>query len=84
MNNKQFEEFYWPSLTYMIEGMIERGIVPCPFFEGGYSQRLEYLTDFAKKHKGKMIYWFHDIKMKQVKDMMGNYVAIRGNVQHLY
>ena len=80
MNNKQFEEFYWPSLTYMIEGMIERGIVPCPFFEGGYSARLEYLADFAKKHKGKMIYWFHDIDLKQVKDMMGDYVAIRGNI----
>ena len=61
MNNKQFEEFYWPSLTLMMEGMIERGIVPCPFFEGGYSDRLGYLADFAKKHKGKMVYWFHDI-----------------------
>lgn len=80
MNNKQFEEFYWPSLTFMMEGMMERGIIPCPLFEGGYSERLEYLADFSKKHKGKMIYWFHQIDMKQVKDMMGDYVAIRGNI----
>lgn len=80
MNNKQFEEFYWPSLTYMMEGMIARSIIPCPFFEGGYSERLEFLADFAKKHKGKMIYWFHDIDMKQVKDMMGDSICIRGNI----
>ncbi|MBN2157187.1 MAG: hypothetical protein JW776_14175 [Candidatus Lokiarchaeota archaeon] len=80
MNNKQFEEFYWPSLTMMMEGMIEREIIPVPFFEGCYSDRLEYLAEFAKKHKGKMVYWFHDIDMKQVKEMMGQYVCIRGNV----
>lgn len=56
MSNEQFEEFYWPTLTKVMEGLIENDLIPMPFFEGGYNQRLEYLKEFAKKHKGKVIY----------------------------
>ena len=80
MSNKQFEEFYWPGLTKTMEGMIKRDIIPMPFFEGRYSDRLEYLAEFAKKHKGKLVYWFHDTDIVKVKELMGDYVCIRGNV----
>ncbi len=51
-----------------------------PFFEGYYDQRLQYLAEFAKKHPGKLVYWFHNVDMKKAKEMMGDYVTIRGNV----
>ena len=80
MSNDQFEEFYWPGLTALMEGMIKKDIIPMPFYEGRYTDRLEFLAEFAKKHKGKMVYWFHDTDIIKVKEMMGDYVCIRGNV----
>ena len=80
MSNDQFEEFYWPSLTKLMNGMIKKNIIPMPFFEGGYNDRLEFLADFAKKHRAKAVYWFDDTDIIKVKEMMGDYVTIKGNV----
>jgi len=80
MSNEQFEEFYWPGLIKLMEGMIAKDIIPMPFYEGRYTDRLEFLAEFAKKHKGKMVYWFHDTDIIKVKEMMGDYVCIRGNI----
>jgi uroporphyrinogen-III decarboxylase len=63
-----------------MEKMIARDYIPMPFFEGSYNQRLDYLEEFAKKHKGKMLYWFDDTDIFKVKEMMGDYVCIKGNV----
>ena len=80
MSNEQFEEFYWPTLTDVMEKLIARDYIPMPFFEGSYNQRLDYLEEFAKKHKRKMVYWFDDTDIFDVKDRMGDYVCIKGNV----
>jgi len=80
MSNDQFEEFYWPSLSRLMDLMIKRDIIPMPFFEGRYSERLEFLGEFAKAHKAKAVYWFHDTDIIKVKEMMGDHVCIRGNV----
>ena len=80
MSNGQFEEFYWPSLVKLMEGMIKKDIIPMPFFEGRYTDRLEFLAEFAKQHKAKAVYWFHDTDIIKVKEMMGDHVCIRGNV----
>ena len=62
-----------------MEGVIEKGTIPCPFFEGGYKDCLEYLAEFAKKHKGKLVYMFDRTNIAKAKEMMGDYVCIRGN-----
>ena len=80
MSNKQFEEFYWPTLTAVMDKMIALDYIPMPFFEGSYNQRLVYLEEFAKTHKGKMVYWFDNTDILKVKEMMGDYVCIKGNV----
>lgn len=80
MSREQFEEFYWPTLTSIMEGLIEKGLIPCPFYEGGYNERLDYLGEFAKKHPGKMIYWFDRTDIIHAKEVFGDYVTIRGNV----
>ncbi len=80
MNEKQFETFYWPTLTRVWDGLIEKGFIPMPFFEGKYTARFPFLTDFAKKHKGKIIYWFDQSDIIKGKEEFGEYVCIRGNV----
>ncbi len=80
MNFEQFETFYWPYLTKTIEGLIENNFIPMPFFEGKYTDRFQYLAEFAKKHKGKMIYWFDQSDIIKGKEIFGDYACIRGNV----
>ncbi len=80
MSRDQFKEFYWPTLTATMEGLIQNNLIPCPFYEGGYNERLDYLTEFAKKHRGKLIYWFDRTDIIKAKEMFGEYATIRGNV----
>ncbi|MBD3196632.1 MAG: hypothetical protein GF317_16370 [Candidatus Lokiarchaeota archaeon] len=80
MSNKQFEEFYWPTLTTVMEGLMKADLIPCPFYEGGYNERLDYLGEFAKQHKGKLIYWFDRTDMKKAKENFGDYATLRGNI----
>ena len=80
MSNKQFEEFYWPTLVKVMEGLIQKDLMPLPFFEGGYNERLSYLQEFAKNNKGKVLYYFDRTDMKKAKEMFGDYVCLRGNV----
>jgi len=80
MSNKQFETFYWPTLSKVMEGLIKNDLIPMPFFEGSYNDRLEYLQEFAKKHKGKLIYWFDRTDIFKAKEMFGDYACIRGNI----
>ncbi len=63
-----------------MESFIDHGFIPEPFFEGRYTERLECLTDFAKQHKGKLIYWFDKTDIIKAKEILGDYVCIRGNV----
>jgi uroporphyrinogen-III decarboxylase len=80
MSNKQFEEFYWPTLVKVMEGLIKKDLMPMPFFEGGYNERLSYLQEFAKNNRGKVLYYFDRTDMSKAKEMFGDYVCLRGNV----
>ena len=80
MSNAQFEEFYWPGATELMEKMIERGLTPKAHFQGDFSDRLDYLGEFAKKHKGKLIYRFDVADFIEVKERIGDHACIRGGV----
>ena len=80
MSNEQFEEFYWPTLKRIMEGFIKHNLIPGLFLEGGYNQRLEYLAEFAKKHKGQVLYMFDRTDIIKAKEILGDYACIRGNV----
>jgi len=80
MSFEQFETFYWPQLTAIMEGLIKNKLIPMPFFEGKYTDRFEYLAEFAKNHKGKVIYWFDQSDIIKGKEIFGDYACIRGNV----
>ena len=80
MNDKQYREFYWPSLKELFVGLIKGGKIPMPFFEGKYNQRLKYIAEFGKEYPGKIIAWFDQTDLFKAKEMFGDKVCIRGNV----
>jgi hypothetical protein len=77
MSLKQFETFYWPTLKGLMIGLIDAGLIPCPFFEGRYDSRLEYLLEIPK---GKMLGYFDASDIFKVKEILGNHLCIMGNV----
>ncbi len=51
MSDKQFRDFYWPTLKKVIIGLINEGLVPQLFAEGSYSSRLEVISRSCPKAK---------------------------------
>ena len=45
MSDADFRTFYWPTLKAVMMGLIEEGVVPVMFAEGGYTKRLEVIAD---------------------------------------
>jgi len=77
MSLDQFKTFYWPTLRKLMVGLIEEGLVPCPFFEGDCTSRLEMIADIPK---GKACYAFERTNIFKAKEILGDHVCIRGNV----
>jgi uroporphyrinogen-III decarboxylase len=75
MSLKQFETFYWPSLKKLMLTLIDEGITPCPFFEGDYTSRLEYLADLPK---GKVLGLFDATDIFKAKEILGGTMCISG------
>lgn len=77
MSDEQFRTFYWPTLRKLIIGLVNEGIVPLLFAEGGYNQRLEVICDVPK---GKTVWWFDKTDMDRAKQTVGQVACIAGNV----
>ena len=77
MSDEQFRTFYWPTLRKLIIGLVDEGIVPLLFAEGGYQQRLEVISDVPE---GKTVWWFDLTDMAKVKATVGQTSCIAGNV----
>ncbi|MBN1314701.1 MAG: hypothetical protein JXA42_04515 [Anaerolineales bacterium] len=77
MSNEQFEKFYWPTLKAVILGLIEAGLTPCPFFEGIYDQRLQYLKELPP---GKVMGLFDRSDLALVKKELGDIMCIAGGM----
>jgi len=77
MSLKQFETFYWPSFKKVVLALIDKGITPCPFFEGIWDARLEYLLEFPK---GKVLCHFAQTDMVLAKKVLGGHLCIMGDV----
>lgn len=72
-----FEKFYWPALKQVMLALIEKDLVPCPFFEGEWNDRLEYLLELPK---GKVLCHFAQTNMKRAKEVLGGHLCIMGGV----
>ena len=77
MSVDQFKTFYWPFLRRQIIAHIEAGLVPCVFWEGDCTSRLEIIGDIPK---GKAIYWFERTDIVRAKQVLGDVVCLRGGV----
>lgn len=77
MSDEQFEKFYWPQLKALILALIDAGLNPCPFFEGGYNQRLKYLKELPP---GKVLGLFDRSDMVKVKREVGDRMCIAGGM----
>ena len=76
MSNKQFEEFYWPTLKEVMMGLVDEGLVPLPFAEGNYEPRLEIIADMPRSST---IWFFEHMDMAKAKKILGH-TCIAGNV----
>jgi hypothetical protein len=77
ISRKQFEKFYWPTFKQTMLNMVEEGLIPAPFAEGTYNQRLDYLTELPEKS----VLWFFDrTDMHKAKDVLRGHSPIMGNV----
>ncbi len=79
MSNKDFAKFYWPTLKALILGLIQEGVVPSMFVEGGYNQRLEVIAASGLP-AGKTIWMFDKTDMAAAKKLFGPWACIAGNV----
>jgi hypothetical protein len=79
MSNKDFEKFYWPTLKAVILGLVEQGIVPYMFVEGGYNQRLDIIAD-KDIPAGTTMWIFDQSDMNEVKKRFLGWACYGGNV----
>jgi hypothetical protein len=56
ISRQHFEKFYWPTFKQLMLNMIHEGLIPAPFAEGIYNQRLDYLTELPRAS----VLWFFD------------------------
>lgn len=77
MNNKQFKEFYWPSLKRYYLALIDNGLIPEPFYEGDYTPRLEYLAELPP---GKIMGHYDKIDRQKHKEILGGIACFWGDV----
>ncbi|MCJ7593712.1 MAG: uroporphyrinogen decarboxylase, partial [Desulfobacterales bacterium] len=45
LSDAQYREFYWPTLKKVFLGLMEEGLIPIPFAEGSYNNRLEIIRE---------------------------------------
>jgi hypothetical protein len=77
MSIKQFEKFYWPHLKKLVEALVAQGYTPDIFFEGDYTQRLEFLQQLPR---GKVIARFDRTDMAKAGKMLGGKICVSGGM----
>ena len=79
MSDADFKEFYWPTLKAVMKGLIDQGVTPMMFAEGGYNKRLEVIAD-PELPKGSVVWLFDQTDMTAAKRALGGHSCIAGNV----
>lgn len=79
LSDADFRKFYWPTLKAVFLGLIEEGIVPLCFAEGGYNERLEVIND-PDIPSGRVVWMFDSTDMREAKRQLAGRYCIGGNV----
>ncbi|MCK5315823.1 MAG: hypothetical protein KAJ53_11900, partial [Anaerolineales bacterium] len=77
MSNKQYAEFYWPGLKELLLALIDAELTPMPYWEGSYTNRLEFLAELPP---GKVWGHFDVIDIEKAKEIIGDTMCFWGNV----
>ncbi|MCL1896495.1 MAG: hypothetical protein FWG03_08115 [Clostridiales bacterium] len=77
MSPAQFERLYWKPLEKIMTALIEMGVTPILYSEGKYNTRLAQLAEVPK---GKVVYHFENVDMKEAKRVLGDTACIMGNL----
>jgi hypothetical protein len=77
MSHKQYVTFYWPTLKKVILGMVNEGLVPFIFAEGGYNTRLDIIKELPK---ASVVWQFDKTDIFKAKKTLGEVACIAGNV----
>jgi uroporphyrinogen-III decarboxylase len=77
LSDEQFKTFYWPHLKKVIMGLIDEGVVPFIWAEGGYNSRLEVIRDLPK---GKTVWLFDQTDMAKAKEALDGIACVAGNM----
>jgi uroporphyrinogen-III decarboxylase len=77
MSDEQFERFYWPTFRKLLVAMVNEGLVPYPFAEGRYSNRLKTIKDLPPTG---VMWLFDQTDMVRAKKELGDISCIAGNV----
>ena len=77
LSDEQFKTFYWPTLRKVIMGLVDEGVVPFVWAEGGYNSRLEVIRDLPK---GKTAWLFDLTDMAKAKEALSGIACVGGNM----
>ena len=77
MSNEQFAKFYWPGLRKVMLALIDAGLTPLPYWEGDYTERLDYLAELPR---GKIAGHFDIVDLAKCKQVLGDRMCFWGNV----
>jgi len=77
MSDEQFERLYWKPLKKIMLALIDMGVTPYIYTEGPYNTRLDHLMDVPR---GKVLYHFEQVDMKEAKRKLGGIACICGNL----
>jgi uroporphyrinogen-III decarboxylase len=77
MSDEQFRKFYWPGLRKVMLALIDAGLTPLPYWEGNYSERLDYLAELPR---GKIAGHFDIVDLERCKRVLGDRMCFWGNV----
>ena len=77
LSDEQFKTFYWPTLKKVIMGLIDEGVFPLVWAEGGFNSRLEVIRDLPKGKTG----WLFDLTdMAKAKEALDGIACVMGNM----
>ncbi|MFX1540924.1 MAG: uroporphyrinogen decarboxylase family protein [Promethearchaeota archaeon] len=77
LSDEQFKTFYWPTFKKVLMSLIDEGVVPFCWAEGGFDSRLEYIRDLPK---GKTAWLFDLTDVGKAKKKIGNIACVGGNM----
>ena len=79
LSDADYRTLYWPTLKAVILGLIDEGLVPLLFAEGGFDQRLSVIAD-PEIPAGRTIWLFDTTDMVEARRALRGRACIGGNV----